>query len=415
MPQPITSLLGDIVTQHAVDIEAWFDAHYSNVPPFLYASVDLRHSGHKLAPVDTNLFPAGFNLLSDKALTQASAMAAQYFADYLPEMWKNPERNVLLIPENHTRNRYYLDNIAALSQLLKASGCHVLLGGLQIAEPTTLESATRGPLTIHPVTKDGAYLQSQGIVADCVVINNDLTSGAPEILHDVKQPIFPPIGMGWYQRRKTQHFDSYKRVADDFSAQFGLDSWLISTQFHKCGAINFREKNGLECVALGVERVLHQIRRKYDEYGIIDTPYVFIKSNLGTYGMGIMTVTDPEQVYEINKKTRHKMQQVKEGADNTEVIIQEGVPTIDRIDDRVAEPLIYLIGGKTAGHTYRINENRDAFGNLNSQGMRFSNACDDDHEAEGGKTQSLCPVQSLIARLAALAATKECYEDDWVI
>ncbi|MDP2246981.1 MAG: glutamate--cysteine ligase, partial [Nitrosomonadales bacterium] len=42
-------------------IEHWFRGQWlEHASPF-YASVDLRNSGFKLAPVDTNLFPGGFN------------------------------------------------------------------------------------------------------------------------------------------------------------------------------------------------------------------------------------------------------------------------------------------------------------------------------------------------------------------
>ena len=46
------------------DIEQWFRRQWLQTPAPFYASVDLRNAGYKLAPVDTNLFPAGFNNLS---------------------------------------------------------------------------------------------------------------------------------------------------------------------------------------------------------------------------------------------------------------------------------------------------------------------------------------------------------------
>ena len=46
------------------EIEQWFRAQWQATPPPFYASVDLRNAGFKLAPVDTNLYPAGFNNLN---------------------------------------------------------------------------------------------------------------------------------------------------------------------------------------------------------------------------------------------------------------------------------------------------------------------------------------------------------------
>ena len=71
-----------------------------------------------------------------------------------------------------------------------------------------------------------------------------------------------------------------------------------------------------------IRETLHKIRKKYDEYGIEQEPYVFVKADSGTFGMGIMTVKSGEEIYEINKKTRNKMTSMKEGVENTHLIIQ---------------------------------------------------------------------------------------------
>jgi glutamate--cysteine ligase len=42
-------------------IEGWLEKQWQLTPAPVYGSVDLRNSGFKLAPVDMNLFPAGFN------------------------------------------------------------------------------------------------------------------------------------------------------------------------------------------------------------------------------------------------------------------------------------------------------------------------------------------------------------------
>ena len=42
-------------------IEHWFRTQWQERTVPFYSSVDLRNSGFKLAPVDTNLFPGGFN------------------------------------------------------------------------------------------------------------------------------------------------------------------------------------------------------------------------------------------------------------------------------------------------------------------------------------------------------------------
>ena len=74
--------------------------------------------------------------------------------------------------------------------------------------------------------------------------------------------------------------------------------------------MNFHERQGEECLAANVDAVLGMIRDKYREYGIDETPFVIVKADAGTYGMGVMTVKDAE-VTGLNRKQRNKMSVVK--------------------------------------------------------------------------------------------------------
>ena len=55
----------------ATTIEHWLRAQWQEHTPPFYSSVDLRNSGFKIAPVDTNLYPGGFNNLSREMLPLA--------------------------------------------------------------------------------------------------------------------------------------------------------------------------------------------------------------------------------------------------------------------------------------------------------------------------------------------------------
>lgn len=412
----IISQLLALYNPHEDEIESWFAQRHAIAPPHFYTSVDLRHSGHKIVPVDTNLFPAGFNNLSAAAMARAVEKVKEYLRKQFP-----PAQSVLLIPENHTRNMGYLENLVALQTIFEKAGVKIELGSLAAeGRSIILETPSGQVIRQSPVKRVGHYIETaEGFRPDLVVVNNDFTSGAPEILCGLKQPVAPSPGMGWYRRFKSVHFAAYDQLLRDFTQRFAIDPWLISTLFARCGVINFQEPGGIECVATNVEKVLHAIRRKYEEYGIKDEPYVFIKADSGTYGMGIMTVRSADELLQINKKTRNKMKVIKEGALNTEVIIQEGVPTIDSIEGNPAEPMIYLIDGTPIGGAFRVNEQRDAFGNLNAQGMRFTGMCDEEeNETAKEKVQvASCnfKVYGLMSRLAAYAAALENYEPSYSI
>ena len=71
----------------------------------------------KLAPVDTNLYPGGFNNLNPdfEPLCVQAAMTAIEKA--CPDA-----RGLVLIPENHTRNQFYLQNVATLARIMRQAG-----------------------------------------------------------------------------------------------------------------------------------------------------------------------------------------------------------------------------------------------------------------------------------------------------
>ncbi len=393
------------------EIAAWMDARRMESGAPFYSSVDVRHAGYKVAPVDTNLFPAGFNQLSTHARTRAAARIKQRLTRY------NEVKRVLVIPENHTRNTGYIDNLAALLSILREAGCEVELGSLAATDvPIDVTTSTGETLREMPLARHGSLLKTaSAFCPQLILLNNDLTSGLPDALRGVSQPIVPRPSQGWHRRRKSIHFEAYDKLAREFATAFDIDPWLMTTEFHKCGRVDFGERQGLECVAMGGEKVLHKIRNHYAQYGITHEPYVYVKSDSGTYGMGIMTVKSGDEMLEINKKIRNKMNVIKEGVQSTEVVIQEGVPTHDKVDGAPAEPMLYLVDGHAVGGAYRVNDQRDAENNLNATGMRFVGMCD---EGEAGKVaMPSCKFGALglIAELASLAAQREEYGESYSI
>ncbi len=396
------TVLNTLMREQGDAVNDWFAESYQGRRIPVYSSVDIRNAGFKLAPVDTNLFPAGFNNLDEAAQGRAIEAMKRHVA-----RMENPAKRLLLMSESHTRNRPYFDNVAMLIKLCEAAGLEVRVGRFDLENGDSLETETTGDalITAESIGLDGAVLTTaSGFVPDMVLVNNDLSSGCPQILCDAEQPIFPPAGMGWYRRRKSVHFDAYNQVVREFASHFDLDAWLFSTVIHRCGKINFKERKGMECVAIGVDKAIHAIGKKYAEYGIKRAPYVYIKADSGTYGMGIMTAHSGDEVYELNKKTRNKMNVIKEGVENTEVIIQEGVPTMDAVDGAVAEPMLYLVGAEVVGKIWRVNEGRDQENSLNASGMHFAPFSEAEFHAQSGL--------DVIARLATLASAYEHYDSN---
>jgi glutamate--cysteine ligase len=331
--------------------------------------VDLRNSGFKLAPVDTNLFPGGFNNLSAAFMPLAVQAATAAIEKICPDA-----RNLLLVPENHTRNKWYLENVATLAAILRQTGLEVRIGSLNpdISAPAEFETATGKMLRVEPLKRAGARLGLEGFDPCAILLNNDLSAGIPDILKGLEgQVLLPPLRAGWALRRKSAHFAAYDEVAAEFSQMLAIDPWLLNPYHARCGEIDFHARAGEECLASNVSMLLEKIRTKYLEYGIKDTPYVAVKADAGTYGMGVMMVRDAAEVRDLNRKQRNKMAVVKEGLAVTDVIIQEGVHTVERIDEKAAEPVVYMLDRFVIGGFYRVHGARAADENLNAPGMHF--------------------------------------------
>jgi glutamate--cysteine ligase len=323
-------------------------------------------------------------------------------------------RGVLLVPENHTRNAFYLQNVATLASILRQAGMRVRIGSLnrEHTEATRVALPNGGSLLFEPIERHGRRVKVGDFDPCMVLVNNDLSAGPPAILDGIDQPVAPPLSAGWYNRRKSQHFDIYREVAVEFGELLGIDPWLVDPYFAVCGEINFQERTGEECLASNVRTLLARIRTKYDEYGIDETPFVIVKADAGTYGMGIMTVRDPAEVTGLNRKQRNKMAVVKEGLQVSSVIIQEGVYTFESIDDAIAEPVVYMIDRFVVGGFYRVHTARGNDENLNAPGaqfvpLAFEAPCIPDPTGPAGCAPNRFYAYGVVARLAQLAAAME--------
>jgi glutamate--cysteine ligase len=418
VPHLITALKGPIneLEQRILDsmpaIERWFRLEWMEHTPPFYSSVDIRNAGFKLAPVDTNLYPGGWNNLTPEMLPLAVQAAMAAIEKICPEA-----RNLLLIPENHTRNMFYLSNVAQLQRIFHMAGLNVRVGSInpEIKEITTIDLPNGDSVTLEPVIRGARRLGLKDFDPCTILLNNDLSAGIPGILEDLhEQHLLPPLHAGWSVRRKTKHFECYEEVSKRFGKLLGIDPWLINPMFSQCDEVNFAEGLGLEALQSNVDALLTKIKRKYKEYGINEKPFVVVKADNGTYGMGIMTVRDAKDLDIVNRKTRNKMSVIKDGQELNQVIIQEGVITHEQLNDAVAEPVVYMMDRYVVGGFYRVHADRGIDENLNAPGSSFVPLAFEQsaHTPQpgmkpGASTPNRFYMYGVIGRLAMLAASYE--------
>jgi glutamate--cysteine ligase len=422
MPAPVPHLttaqtgpllqLEQTLLSHSADIESWFRGQWRETPAPFYCSVDLRNAGFKLAPVDTNLFPAGFNNLNPAF----EALCVQAIQDAVERVCPTAA-GLLLVPENHTRNRFYLESVATLQNLIQKAGYRVRIGSLlaDLRQPMPLALDSGRELVLEPLQRDGDRVRVDDFTPCAVLLNNDLSGGRPAILENLRQPVIPPLGVGWSNRLKSGHFGIYRQVAQAFSKILGIDPWLVDPLFRNCGQVNFMKREGEECLVANVELLLDEVRAKYREYGVTQEPFVIVKADAGTYGMGVMTVKSADEMRNLNRDARKKMAATKEGRDVTGAIIQEGVYTFETWgpERATAEPVVYMIGHHVVGGFYRVHEGRSNQENLNAPGARFQMLAFDescshpDPECGPDEQPNRFYAYGVVARLALLAASRE--------
>ena len=409
VPHLVTALNGPIneLEQRILDsmpaIERWFRLEWMEHTPVFYTSVDVRNAGFKLAPVDTNLYPSGWNNLTPAMLPLAVQAAMVAIEKICPEA-----KNLLLIPENqknNAQNTFYLSSISQLRRVFHMAGLNVRIGSIdpEIKENTLVTLPSGESILLEPVIRTGKRLGLKGFDPCTILLNNELTKGVPGILEELhEQYVLPPLHASGSVRRKSMHYQSYEEVSKRFGKLLGVDPWLINPMFLTCTDVD---------LAVSVDTLLAKIKKKYKEYGIMDKPFVVVKSNHSSQadkqagaGASVMMLRQSSELKD------HKDLAIFNG----ELIVQEGVLTKERMNDAVAEPVVYMMDRYVVGGFYRVHADRGMDENLCSPGSRYvplAFAEGAELPTPGVKPGASAPnrfyMYGVIGRLAMLAASYE--------
>jgi glutamate--cysteine ligase len=127
-PSKTKKLLAERILKNQRRISEWYMEHARTAPPPFYSSVDLRDSGDKVVPVDSNLYPAGFNNICPEDLRTSPSILKAHLDAYFSRLQRPEPQKILIIPESHTSNGYYLENLYFLSQVIQNAGYEVQFG-----------------------------------------------------------------------------------------------------------------------------------------------------------------------------------------------------------------------------------------------------------------------------------------------
>ena len=385
-------------------VDTWFQTKRNDIKLPIYSSYDIRDSGFKVTNVDANIYPAGFNNICPTDQDHAPELMRHY----IDRHYGASVKKILLLTEEHTNNPYYWSNIAALKKIMVEAGLKV-----QIAIPRAkgagaveMLAASGEKLSVCP-----AYFENQRITAcdydsDLIVSNNDFSEYYAEWGGDILSPMNPPRELGWYQRKKSNYFKFYNEIATEFASVIDIEPWNLTVETELFTHFDLADDVSKENLAQKVDQMLLRIKENYKKHNMSGEPFVFIKNNSGTYGLGVVKVASADEVRNLNYKSRKKMKAAKGGRDVEEVIIQEGVSSITRAEGVTAEPAIYLIGCRLAGGFLRTHADKDETESLNSPGAIYKRLCLSDLNISV-EEHLLENVYGCIARLGLLAIGRE--------
>ena len=393
---PLHTQIHDKILSRCGDVQDWFRGKANGLAFPFYSSFDVRDSGFKVVPVDANLYPAGFN-----HMCRVDAENAQDIArEYLFEHYGTGLKKIQLLAEEHTKNLFYWQNVSTLLQILKGGGFDVqLVLPRALSEPLTITSQNGDVLTVLG--------SNQAETPDLIISNNDFTDGYEEWAAKVTQPINPPREMGWHKRRKDRFFQEYNKLSAEFADLIGVDPWIFHVHTEVFSGFDVEDEEVRKDLHVSAKKVFQNLSEEYQQRKIQSKPFVFIKNNSGTYGLGVIPVKDPEEILNWTYKNRKKMKAAKGGREINEVIIQEGVPTVVQgRDGQTAEPCIYMIGCQLAGGFLRTHLEKGVDDSLNSPGAVFQKLCVSDLEVKSDK----CPMENVYGWIAKLSFLSVAYE-----
>jgi glutamate--cysteine ligase len=384
-PGPIQQLEQTLL-ESTPAIERWFRLEWQEHTPPFYGSVDLRNAGFKLAPVGTNLFPGGFNHLSDAMLPLAVQAAMAGIEKYCPDA-----RSLLLIPDDNVSDQSYLNHLLHLASILRQTGLEVRMGSLNpaITQNTVLALDDGRTLTLEPLQRNGKRIGLPGFDPCAVLLNNDLLADTSPLLEGLQgQTLLPPLHAGWAVRRKSRHFAVYQDVSKRFAKLFGIDPWLLNPYFTTAAS-----QSSLETA---VEQVLKQMRTKYKEYGLKHVPFVTLTADASSDPMQHTRVTDVSDLAQLEPTLVAQ-----------EVLVQEGIPAVASGDQGAGEPVVYTMDRYVVGGFYRVNNERGT----HLKPLPFAAGCNTPDCISQAKTNRFY-AYGVVARLAILSASIELERTD---
>lgn len=332
-------------------------------------SFDLRINDKKAFVVDANFFPAGWHRFpfpkkSEWVVNQRRVKSFFH--------WTGDE-SIAVVPEHHIQNEEYLHNLAWLHNFFECCGFRTFIMPItddgSIARKMVMDNifgpCQGTPLTYFPYECRKNQLVVEGVRMDFALSQYDGSKSELKLSKTVDLPFYPPHFCSWQHRRKHQYFESYHRFVSDVERELGQD---LSSYRFKYDSFTV-QKDVKVPVTEHWDKVIAWVARTIVQP--VDAGYWILKSDHGTYGLGVEVVSADEP---IESWPVRKIKRFRHGRHNMPVlglVLQEGIPSSVKIAGKVAERVDYYFLGENFSHFFRMHGQKSALENLNRPGAEY--------------------------------------------
>jgi glutamate--cysteine ligase len=140
---------------------------------------------------------------------------------------------------------------------------------------------------------------------------------------------------------------------------------------------------------------------------------VVVKADHGTHELGIVTVRDAKDMQALGERVKALSKGTTPLLPH-DFLVQEGVQTQERVNDAVAEPVVYTMDRYVVGGFYRVHAGRGVDENLNAPGAGYvplafehSTQLPQPGVKPGASAPNRFYMYGVVGRLAMLAASYE--------
>lgn len=394
--------------------------HFQNDSEYSKSSTSSNRPSSRLAVVDTNRFPAGFNHV-DIADYDKAADALRRNARI------NGASGITVIHEAHTRMLAYYDSVHALVKILEHCWPEKKVERVSISNFEKHESARRkndecgrvgNYFLLNADLSTGMKSEDTNAVSSPYGIDKTDVGDSPTLVKCVSST---DRFMGWDIRSKAIHFAFLSPIIEHVSSMLNLEEGSLEASFAVSLECCVEKPDHREQLAVQIDELLRFTAKRFtrDDHDASDSGTIssrrniFVKNDSGTYGLGVYPFSSGDELRKANSTVLDKLSYARHGQRARRYVLQEGIPTSLRDSEgRSMEVVLMCLAGRCYSYFVRVGAVKNSdIKSLNAPGSFFVQRGDFESNPKYAEAAELVreywEKYELLGRIAMISMARE--------